>query len=206
MSASGYDRYLVEMEQEIFSGLPNDGDIKRNAIGVYLLIKGHPILIDLEDYERVSVKAWSITQGQAPQVQGRIVVDQRELRINLSRFILGVLDDRIVSRRGGYGRFDFRKEALYICDGMRTRQCLLAKRKAKSTSKYKGVSLVKKNGLWRASIRPDGASLGLGEYATEEEAARAYNRAALKYFGPETYLNPVDDESESKSVQPSDSK
>ena len=51
------------------------------------------------------------------------------------------------------------------------------KRKASSSSKYRGVSLYKrrKSKPWQAQITIDGKKKYLGSYATEEEAARAYD-------------------------------
>ena len=51
------------------------------------------------------------------------------------------------------------------------------KRKASSSSKYRGIGLDKrrKTKPWRAQITIDGKMQYLGSYATEEEAARAYD-------------------------------
>lgn len=50
------------------------------------------------------------------------------------------------------------------------------------TSKYKGVSQ-RESGAWRAMIRVDRQLVRLGQYQSEEDAARAYDRAAVEYFG-----------------------
>ena len=44
---------------------------------------------------------------------------------------------------------------------------------------------------WKAYIRKNGWYLCIGYFATKEEAAGAYNREAIRVYGPETFLNPV---------------
>ena len=63
--------------------------------------------------------------------------------------------------------------------------------KANTASRYRGVTRDPKKPRkpWVASINPDRVSLYLGAYATEREAALAYDRAALHYFGNEVALN-----------------
>jgi len=66
------------------------------------------------------------------------------------------------------------------------------KKKASNTkSKYKGVSIHKSSGLWRARLKINKNELHLGLFKDEIEAAKAYNNAALKYFGEYCRLNDV---------------
>ena len=60
-------------------------------------------------------------------------------------------------------------------------------------SKYKGVSKYKDkiSKPWRALICAQGSSRFLGTFATEEEAALAYNKAAEELFGEFALLNQV---------------
>ena len=53
----------------------------------------------------------------------------------------------------------------------------------------KGVS--KHYRKFRASIKVDFKSIYLGLYSTVDEAAHAYNKAAIKYFGDFACLNPI---------------
>lgn len=70
---------------------------------------------------------------------------------------------------------------------------LLSKRKRQegkrvtNTSGFKGVRW--QNPKWRASIMVDGKNIYLGTYESAIEAAEAYDKAAMKYFGEDCYLN-----------------
>lgn len=60
-----------------------------------------------------------------------------------------------------------------------------------TTSKYKGVSLIKTTGKWRATIRINKHFKHIGVYSTQEEAALAYNQIALLHFGEFARLNQI---------------
>lgn len=51
---------------------------------------------------------------------------------------------------------------------------------------HKGVTFCKQTGKWRAQLKGH-----LGRFDTIEEAALAYNRAAVEYFGDFAHLNEV---------------
>jgi AP2 domain len=57
------------------------------------------------------------------------------------------------------------------------------------SSIYKGVDLHKPTGSWRARIKATERQINLGYFKTQEEAAIAYNQAALKYHGEFAQLN-----------------
>lgn len=55
------------------------------------------------------------------------------------------------------------------------------------SGKYKGVS--NQRGRWRARIKINGVSHELGIFDNEEDAARAYDAAALEAWGTHAFLN-----------------
>lgn len=61
-----------------------------------------------------------------------------------------------------------------------------------NTSGYLGVIFEEDRQMWRASIRTKHRSRRLGQFHSAEDAAKAYNAAAIKRYGQEAKLNPVD--------------
>jgi len=82
---------------------------------------------------------------------------------------------------------DNRRENIRICTHPENMQ---NQRKIRGTSsKYKGTSWNKRIGKWQAYVQPNGVRLHLGYFSTEEEAAAAYDTAAIQYYGEFANLN-----------------
>lgn len=65
------------------------------------------------------------------------------------------------------------------------------RRRLGTSSRHKGVSWRKSRGCWGAYIHVNGKTKYLGSYKTEQQAATAYNTAALVTWGKFARLNDV---------------
>ncbi len=90
---------------------------------------------------------------------------------------------------------DNRRSNIRLCtpaENLRNRPPMKASIVKKHGSKYKGLAWDYTGNYqkrWMAKICVDGKTHWLGCYATEEEAAKAYDKGALKYHGEFAKLN-----------------
>jgi hypothetical protein len=153
--------------------------------------KDHQAIVDDEDYEWAKARQpWGLHSlgyaVRAPTWKGSKFLMHREL--------LNVTEDYVVDHING-NKLDNRRENLRICTNAEN-----SRNRVKSTlntSGYKGVSYKKEKNYirkkpWNARIKVDYKEIYLGHFQTKEEAAKAYNEAAIKYFGEFAKLNEVD--------------
>lgn len=108
-------------------------------------------------------------------------------RTLLHRLILGVTDSDIHIDHINGDPLDNRRENLRVA----TRQENMFNRRPDrhTSSQYKGVSWERRARRWRSELRTNGVTHFLGRFASEEDAARAYDAAARDLFGEYAYLN-----------------
>lgn len=142
----------------------------------------HPcvsFLVDFEDLEIVKCSRWGTAAA------GYITADGIGL---LHRLIMNAKPGEQVDHING-DKSDNRRSNLRICnryENARNRGAL-----AHNTTGLKGVFKRSIYGKYRSSICVNGKQIHLGLFNTPEEAARAYNEAALKYHGDFAWLNDV---------------
>lgn len=165
-----------------------------SAVWKYLETKtGEKVKVDAEDHSELSEKSWRVIytgKAKKPSVITSIRTGDKVRTMTLGQFLMKPKKGQLVYPRRWQQGLDYRKSNLIVCS-MKERQRMLPKRADKSTSRYKGVSFVKKKKIWRARIEKNGKSYYLGDYAREDLAAQAYNQAAREMFGDLAYQNQI---------------
>lgn len=152
---------------------------------------GERIKVDAEDYSDLTEKSWRVIyrgKEKKPLVVTSIRIGDSTRTMSLGQYLMKPKKGKMAYPRRWQEGLDYRKENILVCS-MKERQRMLPKRKEKTTSKYRGVSYIQTKRVWRARIEKNNKAFFLGDYATEEKAARAYNKAARDLFGDVAYQN-----------------
>jgi len=112
--------------------------------------------------------------------------------IRMHRFIIGVSDPKILVDHIDCNKSNNIRKNLRLCtpseNGMNRDGFYFIKSK-ETSSKYKGVSYVPRDNKWRAIINYEGIKESLGTYFSEDDAAKAYNHAAIRCHGEFAKIN-----------------
>lgn len=147
------------------------------------LTKGMIALVDDEDYEYLMQWKWLAKKDNKGNWYACRVDESRRL-IQMHRLIMSAPEGVKVDHKDGDGLHNWR-ENLRVCTNAENSRNRRINRN--NTSGYKGVVL--EHGKYRARIKIFYKIISLGTFQTAEEAARAYDRGALKYHGPFARLN-----------------
>lgn len=147
------------------------------------LTKGMKAIVDDSDYKWLNQWKWYYSS------HGYVCRDEKDKVIYMHRFIMDAPDGVDVDHRNTKG-FDCRRENLRLATRSQNNYNRPV-RKDNGTG-YKGVGLKKDQGRvkpYYARITVNKKKIHLGYYETAEEAAKAYDEAALKYHGEFARIN-----------------
>lgn len=151
------------------------------------LSQGKFSLIDEEDFERVNQYKWHLFKSSNKEYAAtNMKINGKVKVIKLHRFLLNAPKGIEVDHKNGDG-LDNRKINIRLCtDAENSHNRKISKNK----SGYKGV-FIRPNGKCFAYISVNNKRIHLGEFTNPKDAARTYNKAALKYHGEFANLNTI---------------
>lgn len=163
-----------------------------------MLTLGKVALVDDADFEALSRFKWSADQfGEIFYARTKMSISGKSRWVRMHRFLLNPPSWAVVDHRDRNG-LNNQRSNLRACTVKENN----ANRSARGVSKYKGVCRTQirrlnKSGelkvydYWQASIQVDNKSKVLGRFKQEDDAAKAYNEAALEKYGEFANLNEI---------------
>jgi hypothetical protein len=146
-------------------------------------------VLDEQDYYRLGHFKWTVIgdSGKFYAVRSVKVGQVKTKTLRLHREIMNPPKRRLVDHKNG-DSLDNRRDNLRLAtraQNVHNRR----KTKSKTSSRFIGVFYEKRYHYWVAKIEHKGKVIWLGSFKSEVEAAKAYDRAALKLRGEFARLN-----------------
>jgi len=151
------------------------------------LTKGYVSIVDDEDYEWLSQWKWCAAvdkSGTVYAARASPTENGKQKTTRMHRVIMNAPPDKFVDHRDG-NALDNRKQNLRICTNAEN-----TRNQGKKKNNTTGFCGVFRNGKgFIAKLQINGKRLSFGTYSTPEDAAIAYDQAALIHHGEFARLN-----------------
>ena len=148
-----------------------------------LLTRGLVAVVDDADFEAVTKYKWYAEPRRGNRAYA---VSSSAPEKYLHRFIMKPGPGLVVDHKD-HDCLNNRRTNLRVCTPQENQRNMLRPRN--NTSGYKGVSYATNVKKWHAYIRSGRKRVNIGWFETAEEAAQAYDQAAVEHFGEFSQLN-----------------
>lgn len=156
-------------------------------MGEIILSSGIICQVDDEDLERLNSHRWFVIKKKHTCYAVAFKkVDGKTVSTTMHRLLTAAKDGELVDHMDRNG-LNNKKSNLRICNI--SENSTNRKKKAGTSSNYRGVSYAKKNKAWFVFISKNKKKKFIGAFKDEEQAARAYDREAKILHGQFANLN-----------------
>jgi hypothetical protein len=152
------------------------------------LTQGKKALVDAKIFKILSIYQWYAGfQGKDWYAKRDVRQNGKRIVHRMHRIILELMpgDGRYVDHIN-HDTLDNRRCNLRICTHSQNH---MNRQNGWGSSRFKGVSWFKQKMKWRAYIQLNGKMRHLGLFESETDAAKTYNKAAIRYYREFACLN-----------------
>lgn len=151
------------------------------------LTRGKVALVDDEDYERVSQVHWCLDKGvNTFYARTYKRIGKKKISIRMHRLILNAPKGMEVDHKDGNG-LNNQKENIRLCTHAENQQNKQTQKN--NTSGYIGVQWSEDKKRWVVYLTVNKKQKYFGSFRDKVEAAKAHDKATLKYRGEFAFLN-----------------
>jgi hypothetical protein len=158
-------------------------------VGLIPVGQGKYAIVDADDYERLAKYKWQLRSSGHASYAFRYSSTRggkKRQTILMHREVIDIPEGLVcdhINRKA----LDNRKAN--VRSATSSQNSCNRRNRAKTTSRYRGVSQAARSNKWRAQIRANGRSIHLGMFGHKVDAAKAYDAVAKKYHGEFAVLN-----------------